>query len=212
MHRFLTRHRSPWLCILLAGCFLLSGCATTSQGQVDQVGGTIAGAAFGALMGGLIGGSAESALIGAAAGGLVGWTAATVAHYEANQVRTAREDRKMYGFNKGVSSPTVKIRQATVTPERVATGNEVVIVTDYSVYLPNGSRSVPVEEHYVLTKDGKEVRKFPPQNKTYAEGGWTGKAGIPIPRSAKPGTYVIEHRISAGSSYDVTTTTFIVGS
>jgi hypothetical protein len=210
MHSMITRRSSPWVCLLLVCCLGLSSCATMYDGQLDQIGGTIAGAAVGAILGGLIGGDAESVLIGAAAGGLMGWSTATVAHYEACQVRTSQEDRRMYGFTKSVSTPTIKIRQGTVEPNRVKAGQEVTVVTDYSIYLPNRSPNVPVQESYKLLRDGKEICTLPPQNKTLGNGGFTGKAAIPVPRGAKPGTYIIEHRTVTGSSYDVTTTSFIV--
>ncbi len=209
----LSRFRSSWTCALIVCCMLLCSCASTYEGQMDQVGGTLAGAAFGAIMGGLIGGNVESVLIGAAAGGMMGWSAATVAHYETNRVRSSAEDRKMYGLTTGVSTPTIKIRQGTVSPDCVKPGQEITVVTDYSLYLPAGTTTqVPVEEYYVLMKDGKELHKLPPQSKTLAEGGYTGKAAIKVPRNIKAGTYVIEHRTSTGSSYDVTTTSFVVGS
>lgn len=213
MRRKLIHSGSPWICVLVACCLALSGCATTQEGQTQQVGGTLAGAAFGAILGGLIGGNIESVLIGAAAGGMMGWSAATLAHYESCQVRTAQEDRKMYGFTDSVSTPTITIRQASISTDRARPGQEVLVETDYSVYLPKGTQEVPVEECYVLLKDGQQVKKFSPQKKTVStEGGHSSKAAINVPRNVGPGTYVIEHRTTAGTSYDVRTTSFVVGS
>jgi hypothetical protein len=33
---------------------------------------------------------------------------------------------------------------------------------------------------------------------------------VPIPKNAEPGTYVIEHKVQAGNSYDTDESTFVV--
>ncbi len=206
------RHAGLPCYLLLCSLLVSSGCATTQEGQAQQAGGAAMGALMGAAMGALIGGSWKSALIGAAAGAALGWTAATIAYSESTQVRSAKDDRKMYGLTAAVSSPTIKIRQATVNPGTVKPGEQIEIATEYSLYLPKGIKEAEVEEVIVLTKDGKEVYKLPAETRTRCEGGFSGRRGVNLPKNCKPGTYVVEHRTSTGTSYDVTTSTFVVGS
>jgi len=53
---------------------------------------------------------------------------------------------------------------------------------------------------------------LPPKNLRYGSGGYLSEAVISIPQDAQPGTYVIEHRVQAGSTYDVDESVFVVQS
>ena len=41
-------------------------------------------------------------------------------------------------------------------------------------------------------------------------GGWESRAEFPVPQDADAGTYVIEHKVKAGSSYDKRVSVFVV--
>jgi uncharacterized membrane protein len=64
----------------------------------------------------------------------------------------------------------------------------------------------------VLMKDGEKVMEFKGQPVPKSSGGYTIKLPINIPAEAAPGTYVIQHNVSAGSTYDSAESTFIVKS
>jgi hypothetical protein len=71
-------------------------------------------------------------------------------------------------------------------------------------------QSASVSEGWTLKKDGKVLADLPQQNNQRTSGGWSADASIPIPTNAQPGTYVIEHKVQAGTSYDTDDSFFIV--
>ncbi len=195
---------------------LIAGCAT-QQGN-DQLlgagGGAMGGAALGCLTGFIAGGNASScgtgAAIGAATGAVVGWGAVKLSQYQASQVRTTTDDQKMYGLTKPVDTTQVKIRKGSSAPRTVKPGESVNVTTDYSLMLPTQTSSTQVTETWILEKDGKTLAELPQKSMDRASGGWNADAVIPVPKNAELGTYVIEHKVQAGASYDTDESTFIV--
>ena len=194
---------------------LLAGCAT-QQGN-DQLigagGGALGGAALGCLIGLAAGGGkgcATGAAIGAATGAVVGWGAVKLSQYQASQVRTPQEDQRLYGLTKSVDTTQVKINKGTSTPGTVRPGGSVRLFTDYSVQLPPKQNTAPVSESWTLKKDNKVLAELPPQNNQRTSGGWNADATVPIPTNASPGTYVIEHKVASGNSYDTDESSFVV--
>ena len=104
----------------------------------------------------------------------------------------------------------MKIRRGSSFPEAVNAGEVVNIVTDYSVIGAQGIDSVEVAESWVLKKDGEKLSALGPQRNQRAIGGWAAKAQIDIPSDAESGTYVLEHKVEAGTSYDVDQSVFVV--
>jgi hypothetical protein len=199
-----------YLAAAMSATIVIAGCQSTGGEVNEQMVGAGVGAALGCGVGLLIGGRAESCLAGAAAGGLVGWGVVKLNQYQAHQVRSASADRRVYGFTQAVDTPQVKIRRGTSSPKRVRPGQDVRITTDYSVLLPPGDQSTIVKESWVLKKDGKVLARLQPQTNRRTAGGWDAVASIPIPSNAAPGTYVVEHKVAAGSSYDEDDSTFTV--
>ncbi|MCG6941621.1 MAG: hypothetical protein LJE69_10265 [Thiohalocapsa sp.] len=195
--------------LVVAGSVLIAGC--TSLGSVqNQALGTGIGAALGCGVGALITGDARGCATGAAVGALVGFGTVAISQYSAKQVRTANADARVYGITTPPRTPQVKIRQGSTAPRSAAPGQQVNIVTDYSVALPRGVSQTTVSESWVLMKDGKQVAVLPTKSATRTAGGWESDAEITIPPNAEPGTYVIEHRVKAGTSYDSDESTFVV--
>jgi len=188
---------------------LVAGCANMSSGQQQATGAFLAGALGSGLCLAAGGNAATCAAIGVGSAAL-GWAA--VAQYQATQVRTAEQDQRLYGLTAPVSSTQVKIRKGTSAPATVRPGSTVNVVTDYSLMTPKAMSGTNVEESWVLKKDGKVLGNIPPQRNYRAAGGWSAESGITIPRNAQPGTYVIEHKVQAGSSYDTDESTFVVAS
>lgn len=189
---------------LAVSASLIAGCST------NQLMGAGAGAASGALAGGLIGGDWKGALIGAAAGAAVGWGAAKLIEYSSTQVRTPQDDQQVYGVTERASSPVVKLRKGSLAPAQVQPGQQVDVTTDYSVMLPQDVKAAEVEESWVLKKDGKVLTELPPQKAQRAAGGWQANASIVLPKGAPPGTYVVEHKVQTGTSYDTDESVFVV--
>ncbi|NJD08761.1 MAG: hypothetical protein FIA97_20060 [Methylococcaceae bacterium] len=195
---------------------LVGGCAT-QQGKdqaVGAAGGAVGGAALGCLTGfiasGSAGGCAKGAAIGGAVGAVAGWGAVKLSQYQAEQVRSAQADQTMYGLTKPVDSVQVKIRKGSSTPTSVAPGDTVKLTTDYSVMLPPSVPSTSVSENWTLKKDGKVLTELPAASVQRAAGGWAADGSIPLPKNTNPGTYVVEHKVKAGSSYDTDESTFVV--
>jgi len=197
----------------LAACVTLAGCNTTQE-QQDQTTGAVVGCAGGAIVGALIGGS-RGAAIGCAAGGLIGWGTVRMSQYNAYQARSSsadqnsyrRTDPDFYALNRSGSGSAVKIRGVDASPDRARSGTTIVAVTDYSVVTRG---SVNVQESWALKKDGRQLVELKPSPQTRGSGGWESRAEFPVPSDAEPGTYVIEHRVKAGSSYDKQISTFVV--
>lgn len=194
---------------LLSSAVALSGCQSTG-GTQDQVAGAGIGALVGAGVGALVTGNARGAAAGAAIGGLMGLAVVSINQYQARQVRSSSADTRIYGLSQPVSSPQVKIRQGSSSPKTVRAGQSIDINTDYSVLLPSGRASTNVTETWVLKKDGQQVAKLPAKSSTRSAGGWAAQAEITVPSGIEPGTYVIEHRVKSGSSYDTDESTFVV--
>lgn len=196
---------------------LLSGGCATQQGNDQLMGagaGLVGGAALGCLTGFLAGGDAsgcaQGAAIGAAVGAVTGWGAVKLSQYQATQVRSPQEDQQVYGLANSVNTTQVKINKGTSTPNMVRPGDSVKLFTDYSVQLPTNISSTPVSETWTLKKDGNVLATLPPQNSERTSGGWNADATVPIPTNAELGTYVIEHKVIAGNSYDTDESTFVV--
>jgi hypothetical protein len=192
--------------LLLPSVFV--GCATKdSNNQVMGAGG---GAAIGALLGQALGRDTKSTLIGAAIGAALGWGTVKLMGYKSKPVRSAEDDARIYGLSSHTDSPLVKIQRGTSNPKEVHAGDKVTINTDYSLQLPAEVKSTEVTEGFVLKKDGEKIADLPPKTLQYGSGGFLSEAVIVVPDNAKPGTYVIEHKVQAGSSYDVDESVFLV--
>jgi len=203
------KKRISMIALLLIPPFLGSCVPQGGSGQMMGAGG---GAAVGALLGQAIGHDTKSTLIGAALGAAVGWGTVALMQQNSKPVRSAEEDGHVYGLAALPDSPLVKIRRGSSNPKEVRPGAQVTIDTDYSLQLPAGTQSTDVVESFILKKDGKKLTELPPKNVQYGSGGFLSEAVITIPASAQPGTYVIEHKVQAGTSYDVDESTFIVQS
>lgn len=187
---------------------LVAGCA--APGGSNTVGNTTTGtAAVGALIGGLAGGW-EGAAIGALSGAAVGWAAGKVIESREVAARSQTQDQQLYGYTAPTDSVFVNINSATSTPQTVTPNSTVDVVTDYSLSLPANAPQTQVSVTGVLLKDGVQLMDFKNQPATKSAGGYTIKLPVSIPGNAAPGTYVIRHTVSAGTTYDTAESTFIV--
>ena len=204
-------NRSRMMALTAAIALALSGCVTTGDTQGQAMGAGI-GAALGCGVGALVTGDAGGCATGAAIGGVLGWGVVAINQYQAKQVRSSSTDTRVYGLTKPVSTTQVKIRKGSNSPRSVRAGQPVNIATDYSVMLPASASTALVTESWALKKDGKVVTHLPEKSTSRSAGGWEAQAEITIPPDAPPGTYVIEHSVKSGSSYDTDESTFVIRS
>jgi hypothetical protein len=195
--------------VAVAATVAISGCQSTG-GVQDNVAGAGIGAVLGCGVGALITRNGRGCAVGAAIGAAAGLTVVAINHYQARQVRTSSADRRVYGLTKRVNSPQVKINKSTNSPRTARVGQTVDIATVYSLRLPPGDSAASVNESWVLKQNGKTVASLPAQTNKRTDGGWEAEAEIAIPKGTAPGTYVIEHKVKVGSSYDTRTSKFVV--
>ncbi len=204
MHASVKRIGLVILCAsVIGGCQSMTGSKTGDTllgcGAVGVLTGVLAGGKWGAVAG------ASCALASMA--------------YHATQSRSAADDQNLYsnsdpdfyGLNGAVTSPQVKIRSRSAAPQQVQPGQKVTVVTDYSLNTPNNMPQIQVQESVILKKDGQTIKQFGPRTEQRTKGGWSFNVEIPVADQAEPGTYVLEHKIQAGTSYDTDTSVFVVG-
>lgn len=106
----------------------------------------------------------------------------------------------------------VLISKGTSTPRTVRPGGSVQIDTDYSLLMPvaTAAQGADVQESFTLKKDGKVLTTSAPKTFHRASGGWVASRNLPIPPNAEPGTYVVEHKVQVGTSYDTDESVFVV--
>jgi len=185
---------------------LLTGCATMEQSAGLA---TLGCAGVGILTGVLT----NNAAIGAgSSAGCLALAAIGIYSYHTSQTRTAQQDQQLYGYAAPVSSTEVKFRNATASPEMVKAGDTVKLTLDYSVMAPKDIQNVDVTESMVLKHDGKVMKTFPDRPIKRPLGGSSAEVDLPTPAKMPPGTYVIEYKVQAGTSYDIRPVVFVVGS
>ncbi len=184
---------------------LLTGCATWQQSTGLA---TLGCAGVGILTGALT----HSAGAGAGAGaGCMALAAIGIYNYHSSQTRTAQQDQQLYGYTAPVNSTEVKIRNATALPEMVKAGDTVKLTLDYSVMAPKGIENVDVDESMVLKRDGKVLQTLSERPIKRPLGGSSSEVDFKVPAEMPAGTYVIEQKVTAGTSYDIRPTVFVVG-
>jgi len=140
----------------------------------------------------------------------VGWVAGKVVESQELAARSQTQDQQIYGYAAPADSVFVNINSATSTPQVVTPNSTVDVVTDYSLALPANAPQAQVSVTGVLLKDGVQLMDFKNQPATKTAGGYTIKLPVSIPANAAPGTYVIRHTVSAGTTYDTAESTFVV--
>ncbi|MBC7360302.1 MAG: hypothetical protein H5U10_17380 [Desulfacinum sp.] len=203
---------NPFVSLSLCCAFLLLGCATTDPEQAQQqVGGAVVGALLGGAVGALTSRDAKGALVGAAAGAALGFAAVKLAQYQANRVRTAEQDAKIYGLTPLTDTPLVKINDISCSSPMVTKTDPVQFHADYSLSVPKSFQNVAVQETYIFKdKDGKVVANLGTQQKNLEPGGYEVRGKLLLPENTLPGEYQLELQIKAGTSYDVSAARFQV--
>jgi hypothetical protein len=183
---------------------LMAGCATMEQSAgLATLGCTGVGVLTAVLT--------KNSGIGAGAGaGCLALTGLAIYGYHSSQTRTVAQDQQLYGYTAPVNSTEVKIRNASANPETVRVGDTLKIGMDYSIMAPRGTQNVSVQETMVLKRDGKVLQTLSERPIVRQLGGGSSEVDFKIPEKMPPGTYVIEQKVKAGTSYDVRPTVFVV--
>lgn len=184
---------------------LVTGCANMQQSAGLA---TLGCAGVGILTAVLTKNSGAGAGAGA---GCLALAALGIYNYHSSQTRTVTQDQELYGYTAPVNSTEVKIRNATASPETVKAGDTLKIGMDYSVMAPKGTPNVNVQETMVLKRDGKVLETLSERPVARSLGGGSSEVDFKIPAKMPPGTYVIEQKVQAGTSYDVRPAVFVVG-
>lgn len=167
---------------------VLSGCAT-------QAGSAGAGAATGALLGGVIGHQSGRGWEGAAIGAIVGAMAGLIVHdVRERQLKTAQQTYQDYGYEQGQGFQ-MDLRNSQVAPATVTPGQEVTASMEYATMGTGGQQ--PVNEQYELLKDGERVRDIHKQTVQRSDGTWQKSVTFEVPRQAPAGTYEVAQRVSS---------------
>lgn len=193
----------------------LTGCAT--QELTDQALGAAVGCAIGGGIGLMVAGGRGAAL-GCAAGSALAWGGVKLVQYDAQQTRSQQADAKryrkvdpdFYGLSRSETETSIKIRTTGTSPSSIDPGAKIKATTDYSIITPGKQANVMVTESWVLKKDGKAITSLESDPQTRSTGGWSTVAEFDVPKDTDSGTYVVEHRVQAGNSYNTGISVFVV--
>jgi hypothetical protein len=190
----------------------LPGCATLEENQ--QLARTAGAVALGAAAGvatALITGDVAAGVAVGLAGAALGWKAVELMQPESEQVRTAAEDQRLYGFAPATNQVLIRLNKGEATPKTISAGQETVISSDYSLSVPRSyNDQAEVTYLWKLKKDGKVLVESEPVTQTKPAAGHQTSQPIKVPQNADPGTYVVETLLASGSAYDMNETVFVV--
>jgi outer membrane lipoprotein SlyB len=189
--------------VALVGGAALSGCETVQSNPKTALGAG-AGAATGAVVGGLAGhgtGAVVGGLVGALAGGAVG-------QYLDRKDKNAGQAAADTSYNPS-QGDYVSVQSIQAQPTQIQPGGTVNLQSTYTVLTPNANQPVNVQETRQVLFNGQVVANtsgtFPRTNGTY-----TTNLPITLPPSAAPGTYQVNTLVAMNGKQDEKSTTFIV--
>src|SRR5262245_11133575 len=194
----------------LAGCALvIASCSMTTETQ-EQVAGAGIGAATGAAIGAAAsGGNPRAVAVGATSGAVTGWGTVKLAQMASKRTQSAQQENSLQGWKPGEPA-RVKMRGLSVRPDPAGPGSQATIALSYGITGPRDG-SVPVRETIEIRDPrNKVVVPAQPIEQSRSPGGWESPRTLPLPRTARAGTYQILARVDAGTSHDETQATLIV--
>ena len=120
-----------------------------------------------------------------------------------------RADPELYGLKPGEPA-RVKLRSRTSTPREAQRGSKVTAETGYSLVAPDANQSIEVVSNWTLKKDNKQLFKIDGKPERQQAGTFRAVSEFDVPKDAEAGTYIVEHRVQAGTSYDLDQSFFVV--
>jgi Putative peptidoglycan binding domain len=127
------------------------------------------------------------------------WGSVAISQYHAQQMRSAEEEVQAIGYKKSPGM-VLKVRRASVAPVYANAGKPLFFEMDYA--LLSSEQELDVSEEWEILKDGKRLTGTVPQTESRRPGRWRVRASINLPRTAKPGTYVVRSSVRAGNLAD----------
>jgi hypothetical protein len=190
--------------LALAMTLGLSGCETVRENPKTAIGAG-AGAAGGAVVGGLIGrgttGVVVGGLLGALAGGAIG-------QYLDRQDRSRDQAIQDTGYTQAQGN-VVRVDQVQATPASVPPGGTVNLLTTYTVLTPAADRVVAVRETREIRHNGALVAN-PTTQFTRGNGTFTSALPVALPANALKGNYEVTITVEAEDRASRGTTAFAV--
>jgi serine/threonine protein kinase len=112
--------------------------------------------------------------------------------------------------NVPAAAARVAIRGASVSLPVAAPGQTIEFETDFVLELPQGERERQVTATWSLIHNGRRIGKQGEASMPLKSGSHSTRTELELPPTMKAGTYVVEHRIGAGTSQDVARSSFQV--
>jgi len=198
------RHLATLLVLIMAVSLGTAGCATISEHEKTAIGAG-AGAATGALAGGLISrnttGVVVGGLIGALAGGGIGY-------YLERQDRTGPQAVVATGYSPAQGN-VVRVDGVQADPIQVRPGGTVNLGISYTVLTPHADQSYLVRETREIRHNGVLVAN-PTTEFHRSNGAFTSALPITLPPNAGRGSYEVTTTVSIGDRLSRGGTTFSV--
>ncbi|HSB81938.1 MAG TPA: glycine zipper domain-containing protein [Candidatus Methylomirabilis sp.] len=189
--------KSLLLVVLVAG-LAVAGCETLQENPKTAIG-VGAGAAGGALVGGLIGHNTTGVVVGGLAGSLVG---GAIGYYLDRQDKTAAQAAADTGYqpSQGV---VVRVDKVVVDPSVVAPGGTEYLGVTYTVLTPTPNQTVQVNETREVRHNGALVAN-PTSQFTRENGTFTSALPITLPANAARGTYEVTTSVTVTTLFVAT--------
>jgi hypothetical protein len=195
---------SAILAVVLIATIGLSGCATVQENPKTAIGAG-AGAAGGALLGGLIGRNTTGVVVGGLLGALAG---GAIGQYMDRQDKTATQARADTGYAPAQGN-VVRVEGVTVEPQTVAAGGTVNLGATYTVLTPNATQTVQVRETREVRHNGALVAN-PTTEFSRGNGTFTSAMPLTLPANSGKGPYEVVTTVSVGDRSSRGMATFTV--
>jgi hypothetical protein len=189
-HSTVTRPGTALLC-LLAVVQTLSACAEMSHEQKGATTGAGVGAVVGAVAGGLADkkNPGQGALIGATAGALVGGAAGwAVGAYRVKQLKPREEAAAANNYTPQQGIVT-KIDRTAATPQQLKPGDQLTVLSQYTVLGPAQSNQIRVREARTVFFNDQPLTELPARELVLVQGTNEIQSSITLPPDAAVGNY-----------------------
>ena len=188
---------------------VLHGCASTGGISGKQVLGAAVGGVIGAGICLAVTRNPVACALAGVGGALAGWSVAAVAENYAHQQRSFEAERAEFGYQPAQGT-RIEMRESHTSPEKVAPGQSLDVVTQYALLGPDADKPIAITETLSVWSEGNEILKGPAKVVERLPGGWEVSDRLKVPEKAPPGRYQVKHELSAGNAKSAFLTPFVV--